>query len=81
MAIRCQLRVFRCGIDHPVVPKVILSLLVKGKSVPHHEVMDEYEDIETTVRILPGVDITLWLRIITFALIAAIAAVVALLVA
>jgi hypothetical protein len=43
--------------------------------------MDEYEDIETTVRILPGVDITLWLRIITFALIAAIAAVVALLVA
>jgi hypothetical protein len=29
-------------------------------SVPHSEVMDEYEDIETPMTILPGVDLTFW---------------------
>jgi len=38
--------------------------------------MDEYSDIETGITILPGVDLTLWLRIIVvLAVVAAIGAV------
>jgi hypothetical protein len=41
--------------------------------------MDDYEDIEIAMRILPGVDLTLWLRLIVVAALATIAAVIAVL--
>lgn len=37
----------------------------------HHEYMDEYDDIELGTRILPGVDLTLWLRIIVMLVVVA----------
>jgi hypothetical protein len=43
--------------------------------------MDEYNDIELGVRILPGVDLTLWLRILVLLVLAAVAAGVGLVVA
>jgi hypothetical protein len=36
--------------------------------------MDEYNDIELGLRILPGVDLALWLRIVVLMLMAAVVA-------
>ena len=30
----------------------------------HHEVMNHYDDAEPGTRLLPGVDLTLWLQIV-----------------
>jgi hypothetical protein len=46
----------------------------------HHRCMDEYNDIELGLRILPGVDLTLWLRIVVLVVLAAVAAGIALVV-
>jgi len=43
--------------------------------------MDEYNDIELGMRILPGVDLTLWLRIFVLLVLAAVAAGIGLVVA
>jgi hypothetical protein len=44
--------------------KVTFSLLAKGKVVVHHGVMDHFDDVDLGTRLLPGVDLTLWLQII-----------------
>jgi hypothetical protein len=36
--------------------------------------MNEYEDMKLGTRILPGVDLALWLRIVGFVIVAAVAA-------
>jgi hypothetical protein len=43
--------------------------------------MDEYNDIESGIRILPGVDLALWLRIVVMLVLVAAAAGIALAVA
>lgn len=63
-----------CGVCHVWSTNVTLLLLAKGKPALHHGFMDEYNDIELGMRILPGVDLTLWLRIVGMVLMAAIAA-------
>lgn len=47
-------------------------LLAKGNPYRHHWYMDEYNEIEFGMRILPGVDLVLWLRIIGFLILAAV---------
>jgi hypothetical protein len=44
--------------------KVTFSLLVKGKVVVQHGAMDHFDDVDLGTRLLPGVDLTLWLQII-----------------
>jgi hypothetical protein len=43
---------------------ITLSLLANGKAPRHHGYMDEYNEIELGMRLLPGVDLALWVRII-----------------
>jgi hypothetical protein len=52
---------------------VTLLLLAKGNLALHHGDMNEYKDMELGTRILPGVDLALWLRIIGFVILAALA--------
>jgi hypothetical protein len=53
---------------------VTLLLLANENVVRHHEVMNERSDLDLGTRILPGVDLTLWLRILAVLVLAAIAA-------
>jgi hypothetical protein len=49
-------------------------LLAKENLVRQHEVMDEYNEPELGTRLLPGVDLALWLRIFALMALAAVAA-------
>ena len=49
-----------------------LLLLVKGKGGGHHGGMNECENVELGVRILPGVDLALWLRLVGLVLFVAV---------
>lgn len=49
--------------------KVTFSLLVKGKPVRHDGVMNHYDDLELGTRVLPGVDLALWIQIIASVLV------------
>lgn len=53
---------------------VTLLLLAKGNAVLHHGSMDDFDNIELGTRILPGVDLALWLRIVGMLLMAVIVA-------
>jgi hypothetical protein len=44
--------------------KVTFSLLAKGMIVVHHRFMNHFDDVDLGTRLLPGVDLTLWLQII-----------------
>jgi hypothetical protein len=44
--------------------KVTFSLIAKGKTVMHYGFMNQYDDVELGTRLLPGVDLALWLQII-----------------
>jgi hypothetical protein len=48
--------------------KVTVLLLVKGKVVMHHGVMNHYDDVDLGTKLLPAVDLTLWLQIIVVVL-------------
>jgi hypothetical protein len=43
--------------------KVTFSLLVKGKDLVHHGFMNHFDDVDLGTRLLPGVDLTLWLQL------------------
>jgi hypothetical protein len=39
-------------------------LLAKGKLVVHHGVMNHFDDAELGRKLLPGVDLTLWMQLV-----------------
>ncbi len=43
---------------------VTFSLLAKGKVLVHHGDMNHFDDVDLGTRLLPAVDLTLWLQII-----------------
>jgi hypothetical protein len=49
-------------------------LLAKAFTVPHHGFMNECKDAELGMRLLPGVDLALWLRLVVLAVFVAVAA-------
>jgi hypothetical protein len=54
-----------------MMPQITLMLLAKGKPLPHDGFMDEHNDVDLGARLLPGVDLALWLRLVALVLLAA----------
>jgi hypothetical protein len=52
--------------------KLSPARLLPAKCVPHSGVMDDYEEIDTSLTILPGVALTLW-SVVAFLLVVALA--------
>lgn len=49
-----------------------LPLLAKGNRVRHHGPMNVRHDADLAARILPGVDLTLWLQLVVTLLVVAV---------
>lgn len=39
-------------------------LLAKGKVLVHHGAMNHFDDVELGTKLLPGVDLTLWVQLV-----------------
>jgi hypothetical protein len=57
---------------------ITLSLVANANLLRHHGDMNKQNDIELGTKILPGVDLALWLRLVVLVVFAAVAAGIAL---